>query len=115
MSEQATAQELLEQIKSFLTMTRSHLGEGGDVDLEGLDSKVQELCEHVLDMPLPEAEVYRKELAALAQELNTLKADMEQAQYEVREQIGALNARHKAARAYKTGEAMKPKTPKNEG
>lgn len=102
------AQELLQQIRSFIAVTKQHVGTGGDADLAGLDDKVKELCEAVLDMPKPEADSYRPELEALTEELTELKAGMVNAQSEVREQIDALNLRHKAAKAYKTTEAVKP-------
>lgn len=114
MTDNPTAKELLEQIHSFIALSKEHVAQGGDADLSGLDGKVQELCEKVLDMPKPEADVYGKELAILADELTELRAGMETAQVEVREQISALNARQKAAKAYKTSEAIRNNSPKDD-
>lgn len=113
MSNDPKADALLQQIQSFITTASAHTGTGEELDLAGLDGTVQELCEHVLDLPKPEADAYREALAGLAGELNTLKARMEQAQAELREQLAALNARQKAAKAYTTGKAAAPKNPKD--
>ena len=104
-SEAKNPQELLEQIHSFIAVTREHMATGGDVELEGLDDKVRELCEAILDMPKPEADHYTNALQELATDLTELRSSMEKAQTEVREQIEGLNLRHKAAKAYKTAEA----------
>lgn len=103
-----TPRELLDGILAFIATTREHVEEGGEVDLDGLDEKVRELCEAVLDMPKPEADTYAEELQTMAEDLTLLKASMEKAQKEVRQQVEALNLRHKAAKAYKTSEATKP-------
>ena len=104
-AEATTPQELLQQIHAFIAVTREHVGTDAEVDLSGLDDKVQQLCEAVLDMPKPEADQYTDALQTLAEELTVLKSGMEQAQTGVREQIDALNLRHKAVKAYKTTEA----------
>lgn len=104
MSEQ-NAKELLTQIRSFIGTAKTHLAEGGDVDMTGLDGKVRELCDRVLDMPKPEADAYAVEMDALVEELDTLKLDMVSAQAGLRQQIEGLNLRHKAVKAYTTNEA----------
>lgn len=109
MSDTPTAQDLLAQIHAFVETTRNHIATGGEVDLEGLDAKVQELCEMVLDMPKAQADEYRQPLTDLATELTELKQGMEAVQNDVREQLNELNVRHKAAKAYKTNETYKPK------
>jgi uncharacterized membrane protein YdfJ with MMPL/SSD domain len=113
MTEKMAPQELLVQIRSFISITKAHVGSSNEIDLTGLDGKVQELCEAVLDMPKPEADSYQQALSELVIELDELKAKMISAQEEVRDKLNALNMRHKAAKAYKTGEATKP-TKKNE-
>lgn len=105
MSEQ-TPKELLTQIRSFIATAKAHLAGGGDVDMTGLDGKVRELCDRVLDMPKPEADAYAVEMEALVEELDALKIDMVTAQAGLRQQIEGLNLRHKAAKAYTTSEAM---------
>lgn len=105
MSEQ-TAKELLVQIRGFIATAKAHLADGGEVDMTGLDGKVRELCDRVLDMPKPEADAYTVEMEALVDELDTLKTDMVTAQAEVQRQIEGLNLRQKAAKAYTTSEAM---------
>lgn len=114
MSDTPTPQELLAQIEAFIEITRTHIRDGGEVDLAGLDSKVQELCEQVLDMPKAQADEYQKPLADLAAELTELKASMAAAQNDVQDQLNALNMRHKAAKAYKTSEAVQPPKKKDE-
>lgn len=105
MTEQ-TAKELLTQIRSFIGTAKAHLAEGGEVDMTGLDGKVRELCDRVLDMPKPEADAYATEMEALVEELDALKIGMVSAQAEVRRQIEGLNLRQKAVKAYATSEAM---------
>lgn len=95
-------QELLQQIRSFIAISREHVGSGGEADLSGLDDKVKELCDAVLDLPKPEADAFAPQMDRLIEELDALKAGMEKAQAEVREQLDSLNLRHKAALAYKT-------------
>lgn len=108
-NEQAgTPQQLLEQIRSFIEVTKVHVSQGGDVDLSGLDEKVRELCEAVLDMPKPEADDYAVALQELADDLTALKTGMEVVQKDVRQQLDVLNLRQKAAKAYKTSDAAKP-------
>ncbi|MCH2546991.1 MAG: hypothetical protein MK052_05225 [Alphaproteobacteria bacterium] len=109
MSNNADASELLKQIRSFIDTTHTHLEQGGEVDLAGLDEKVQELCEAVLDMPKAQADAYNQPLADLATDLTTLRDNMQVVKTDVREQLDALNTRQKAAKAYKTNESFKPK------
>lgn len=117
MTDNATPKELLEQIRSFIAVSKEHVAAGGEVELSGLDDKVKELCEAVLDMSKSEADTYTDALQELSGELNTLKADMERVQKEVREQLDGLNLRQKAAKAYKTTEVAdkgrKPPKPKD--
>lgn len=109
MSDKPAPQELLQHIRSFVSVTKGHIGSGGEIDLSGLDVKVQELCEAVLDMPKHEADAYQQSLSELVAELDELKATMVAAQTEVRDQLNALNMRQKAVKAYKTNEAVSPK------
>ena len=111
MSKKNNPQELLQQIRSFISVTKMHVNDGSEIDLSGLDAKIQELCEAVLDMSKAEADSFQQSLSELAEELDDLKAKMETAQAEVRDKLNALNMRHKAAKAYTTHEAVKP--PKN--
>lgn len=101
-----TPKELLQQIRSFIAVSKEHVAAGGEVELSGLDEKVKDLCESVLDMPKSEADTYTNALQGLAEELTTLKSEMETVQREVRQQLDALNLRHKAAKAYTTTEAV---------
>lgn len=107
-------EELLEQIRSFVAVAQEHVREGGDANLEGLDEKVKDLCEAVLDMPKPEADKYTDALQVLAEDLTQLKAGMEQSQMEVRQQLDSLNMRHKAVKAYTTTDAVDPNKKKND-
>lgn len=112
MTENATRpQELLETIRQFVETAKAHVAEGGEAELTGLDAKVQELCEAVLDMPKSEADNYSKPLQQLAEDLTVLKVEMETTQAEIRQQLDALNLRHKAAKAYKTTEGSAPPPP----
>lgn len=108
-----TPEQLLEQISAFVEATVAHVADGGDADLAGLDAKVQELCDAVLDLPRPEALVYEEKLAALVDSLSGLKDGLESLQGEVRGELASLDIRHKAARAYQTGSSQ-PLPPKTE-
>lgn len=101
-----TPKELLQQIRSFIAVSKEHVAAGGEVELSGLDEKVKDLCESVLDMPKSEADTYTAALQELAEDLTTLKAEMETVQRDVRQQLDALNLRQKAAKAYTTTEAV---------
>lgn len=101
-----TPKELLQQIRSFIAVSKEHVAAGGEVELSGLDDKVKELCEAVLDMPKAEADKYTAALQELADDLTRLKTDMETVQKDVRQQLDALNLRQKAAKAYTTTEAV---------
>lgn len=108
MSDKPAPQEMLQHIRSFIGVTKTHIGSGGEIDLSGLEVKVQELCEAVLDMPKHEADAYRQSLAELVAELDGLKAQMMAAQAELRNQLNTLNMQQKAVKAYKTNEAIVP-------
>ena len=107
---------LVEQIAQFIGKAKAHVAEGADVDLAGLDEHVQLLCERILELPASEATEYRKYLQDISDELGELKTGLLSAQDSIRGQIQELNARHKAAKAYKTGKATSaPSKPEKEG
>lgn len=101
-SQTETPEQLWEQIALFVVKTQEHVAQGGDADLSGLDAKVQELCDAVLDLPSEEAAVYEERLGALGEALENLKTGLEQVQGEVEEEISSLDRRQKAVKAYTT-------------
>lgn len=106
MTAQESPEQLLERLTTFIDASREHVATGGDADLEGLDAKVQELCDAVLDMPKAEAAAFQEKLAVLAGQLNALRDGLEAMQEDVRRQIAGLDLRHKAVKAYKNTEAV---------
>lgn len=99
-SQKDTPEQLWEHIARFVVDTQEHVAQGGDADLSGLDAKVQELCDAVLDLPSAEAAVYQERLAALGSALENLKSGLELVQGEIEDELSTLDRRQKAAKAY---------------
>ncbi|MBM3617469.1 MAG: hypothetical protein FJX23_02875 [Alphaproteobacteria bacterium] len=105
-----TPEELWEHIARFVLATQEHVSNGGDADLSGLDAKVQELCDAILDLPREEAAVYEERLGALGEALETLKLGLENVQGDIEAELSSLDRRQKAAKAYTTA-AVPPVKP----
>lgn len=106
-----TPEQLWEQIARFVLVTQEHVAQGGDADLAGLDAKVQELCDAILDLPREEAAVYEQRLGALGEALETLKLGLENVQGEIEDELSSLDRRQKAAKAYTTAAVTQPVKP----
>lgn len=111
LQEKDTPEQLVEKISAFIRLSLEHVADGGEANLEGLDAKVKELCDAVLDMPKPKALEYEKKLEDIAADLDILKRGMVMAQEELEQQLAELNLRHKAAKAYKISEGGLPPKP----
>lgn len=111
MTAKETPEQLLERLTVFIETTRDHVAEGGEADLEGLDGKIQELCDAVLDMPKAEALIFQEKLVFLVAQLTALKDNLEAVQDDIRQQLSSLDLRHKAVKAYKNTEAAESNQP----
>ena len=98
------ARQLVAEISVYIAKAKEALSQGILVDLAGLDSQIQLLCEEIVRMPVGESTPFREVLMALSDELGELRDSLETARSDVQDQLQALNARQKAAHAYKNTE-----------
>lgn len=112
MQAQDTPEQLWEKITSFVRISQEHVTAGGEANLSGLDEKVQQLCDAILNMSGPDAIAYEKKLIILNDSLTVLRDAMEKNQAKVRDELSSLDLRHKAARAYQISDHhVKPSKP----
>ena len=98
------ARQLVAEISVYIAKAKDALSQGILVDLAGLDNQIQLLCDEVVNMPVGESTPFREVLMALSDELGQLRDGLETARSDVQDQLQALNARQKAAHAYKSTE-----------
>lgn len=94
-------QALLDSITGFVANAKEAAERGEEVDLTGLDDRIQELCNGLLDIPREEAQGFMGKLQALNSDLTELRQHLEVMRENVQEKLNTLNAQQKAARAYK--------------
>lgn len=99
------SQELFEDIKNFVTDSRSLLGGGAVVELAGLDKQVQKLCAQVLELSPETREKYADLLQELLNELTSLGGDLVTQRDALQHEIRYLSSHKKANIAYKTVDA----------
>lgn len=105
---QQTPQQMFDMVHGFLAKAREALASGDVVDLSGVEGKVQELCDRVMHMPVGQAQVFRDQLATLAEDFTAFRQELETAQAEVKGAVDGLNLREKAAKAYRRSDAIAP-------
>ena len=98
-------ESLFEDIKNFVTDSRSLLGDGAVVELAGLDNEVEKLCTLVLELSTETREKYADYLQELLTELTALGEDLVTKRDALQHEIRYLSSHKKANIAYKTVDA----------
>lgn len=98
-------QKLFEDISSFIKNSRKSLGNGGNVDMAGMDAQVQNLCSRVLELSPDERIKYADALQELYDGLQALGNDMAAQKVEMAREIRHLSSHKKASVAYRTADA----------
>lgn len=86
------------EMEDYIQDSRDKLASGRDIDMLGLDIKVEALCNMVLDMPQPDRVRYEPKLQHLLEGLNALGE-------ELREKMGGVSEHKRAHAAYKTADS----------
>ena len=101
-------QELFDDIKKFVDDSRVLLAKGVEVEMAGLDRKVQNLCNRVMQLSDDERAKYVDILQTLLGELNQLGHDLAVQREAVLHEIRYLSSHKKASVAYKVADAKAP-------
>lgn len=99
-TEDTTPAQLMDAIDLYVCKAEAILHEGDLPQLAGLDALVDALCKRVQSMSGEDGEAFADVLEALRIRLDTLQQTMTDMHHQTQEEIKALNARAKAARAY---------------
>lgn len=86
------------EMQDFIQESRDKLAAGKDIDMLGLDIKVEALCNMVLDLPQPDRVRYEPKLQHLLEGLNALGN-------ELRDKMGGVSEHKRAHAAYKTADS----------
>lgn len=103
------ANELIDNLKSYLADARDICERGEFMTLEGLDERVKTICAAVQTLPVPEAMQHADTLDSLMQELETLQTLMQDKRAALGEELSDTGKHHKAAKAYTRHEHATPK------
>lgn len=100
----ATPQELLDALGSYIDAADGMLARGEHLELAGLDAVVASLCARVLKLTPEEGREFAEPLDALYARLGALQENMLAARQSIEDEINTVNARQRAARAYRKEE-----------
>lgn len=101
----ADPQALFDDISRFVAESRQLLEQGALMEMAGLDQRVKQLCETVLQLSQQERLTYAENLQQLLGDLNTLGEMMVAQRDQVAAEIRQLNQHKKANAAYRIVEA----------
>jgi hypothetical protein len=99
-TDQSTPAELMDAIGTYIDTAEKLITEGNEPQLGGLDTLVDALCARVQSLSANEGKAFSDVLETLRSRLDSLQNDMVAARARAKEEIGALNQRAKAVRAY---------------
>ncbi|MEQ1790628.1 MAG: hypothetical protein ABL857_09320 [Rickettsiales bacterium] len=100
-----TQQDLFDDVARFVKNSRFLLSEGADLELNGLDTQIQNLCDIVLQLSSGEREKYADLLSELLGELKILGDDLLTRKEALANEIRYLSSHKKASVAYKIADA----------
>ncbi len=102
-------------LEQLLKARQSNLQTGEEIDLDGLDEQVAQLCHAIASMPVSDAQTYIERLEALLSALSGLQELLVSKHGSLHTQIEGLNRQKQAARAYMAaGHLSKDKKPTDE-
>lgn len=106
MAQEPQARILLNDLNQFLDEAETHLAKGGDIDLTGVEGQVKALCEAAQSLPVAEGAAFAGDLEALFARFTRLQEELQLQFASVKEALGSLSLRSKAARAYAVNDAL---------
>lgn len=89
---------------SVVSEARLAVERGSFVDLSGLESEANDICQELARIPRGEGEELKNALIALADDLDRLTQTLTAAHKQLAEEIGELANRRRAAKAYFLGQ-----------
>lgn len=96
-----TPEELFTQVENYIDAVHGIIDRREFLELQGLDTFINYLCERVVAMDAEEAKLYAVQLNGLLAEMNTLGARLEESKKDVRGEIDQVNKQAAANKAYK--------------
>lgn len=102
------ANELLDELNTFLDEAEAHLQKGGDVDLAGVEEQVKALCEAAQALPVGEGAAFADKLEALFNRFSALQEELKLQFESVKGELSVLSLRSKAVKAYAVNDALTP-------
>ena len=104
-ADMAQANATLNQITAFVRESNAKVRGGQEVDLTGLDTRVQNFCEKILAFPQENALAYEVALQQLSEDLVALQQSLEEAQAAVGDELNGVNSHQNATKAYKKADS----------
>ncbi|MGE0755151.1 MAG: hypothetical protein AB7L92_08345 [Alphaproteobacteria bacterium] len=102
---QNNPEKLFDDVRQFIADSRAIIARGDMLQLDGLDSEVQRLCEAVLQLSQDERLKYAGTLQELLYSLNALGEELSRQRDVVAAQIHDLSDHRRANVAYKKADA----------
>lgn len=91
---------LVADIRDYVAKADALLNARDAMNLTGLDTAIESLCQRILQLTPEESKKYLPELEALMESVTALQAKMEALQTEVKATINSLGNQRKATKAY---------------
>lgn len=107
------AEALFEEISAYIAQSHVLLKDGALLELNGLDGRIQKLCEAVLTLSQDERVQYSDKLQMLFKELHQLGADMAQIRDVIADDLRNISDHRKANVAYKVADNVDAKKGEN--
>lgn len=93
--------EALREAASAIDVAQTMLSQGNIVDLEGLETHVEEACSAIPGLPVADREELKPTLVALIDGLNLLSDRLSAQHEEISGTLQNIGTRHRAVSAYK--------------
>lgn len=99
-----TAEDLYQDIMTYIKDAREITARGEFVSLDKLDKRVAQLCEAAQQLPVTESAAFADRLEEMVQELNALQQHFGDKRAEIADDINSISRHKQAAMAYKQQE-----------
>lgn len=107
-TEKASAGQLIDDIRTYIQDAQEICERGEFISLQGLDSRVEQICQSIHEMDAEEAKKYAEELDKLSEQLDALQQMFKQKRDSLRDDLDDTTRHQNAAKAYKTAESKSP-------